>query len=280
MKNQKEKDKEIYSLAKEYLTNFLTSAGIAQKSLDEYLSIEKPKSLNEVYMRILESGKNRKMMKNVVEKAIGSVETYSPILCEFDTRLIIKKYGNDKESWNRIVEDFRKKPDAKMGEITQRCLVGQYFKVIISGAAFLSEFKKVEEFYSWVEVFDKDSNKRHEFFKNQKNRNTRWLKIDGFGLALACDFLKEIGYLNFSKPDIHLKGIFASLQFCEPNPNDITVIKIIERIAENVGVTPYNVDKVFWLIGSGNFYLHQKQLGRNGDEFIRNAFDNGFGREH
>jgi hypothetical protein len=34
-------------------------------------------------------------------------------------------------------------------------------------------------------------------------------------------------------------------------------------VAQNVGVTPYNVDKVFWLIGSGYFY-DDPQIGKNG----------------
>ena len=33
-------------------------------------------------------------------------------------------------------------------------------------------------------------------------------------------------------------------------------------------VTPYNVDKLFWLTGSGNFYLDGVRIGRNRDEFI------------
>ena len=33
-------------------------------------------------------------------------------------------------------------------------------------------------------------------------------EIDGFGFALACNFLRELGYENFSKPDVHLRKIF------------------------------------------------------------------------
>lgn len=34
-------------------------------------------------------------------------------------------------------------------------------------------------------------------------------------------------------------------------------------MASNVGVTPYNVDKLFWLIGSGNF-SGNPEIGLNG----------------
>ena len=34
-------------------------------------------------------------------------------------------------------------------------------------------------------------------------------------------------------------------------------------MARNADVTPYNVDKLFWLIGSGNFY-RDPQVGNGG----------------
>jgi hypothetical protein len=71
---------------------------------------------------------------------------------------------------------------------------------------------------------------------------------------LACDFLKELGYENFSKPDVHVKDILWAIGLCPWGPSDYEVFKAVARVARNVGVTPYNVDKLFWLIGSGNFY--------------------------
>jgi hypothetical protein len=41
------------------------------------------------------------------------------------------------------------------------------------------------------------------------------------------------------------------------------VFKAVARVASNVDVTPYNVDKLFWLIGSGNFYGNP-EIGNNG----------------
>ncbi len=34
-------------------------------------------------------------------------------------------------------------------------------------------------------------------------------EINGFGFALSCDFLKELGYEDFPKPDVHLRDIFT-----------------------------------------------------------------------
>ncbi|MBI9037600.1 MAG: hypothetical protein JEY97_05655 [Bacteroidales bacterium] len=43
---------------------------------------------------------------------------------------------------------------------------------------------------------------------------------------------------------------------------DYEILKAIERIAESNEVTPYNVDKLFWLIGSGKFYLEKQENGK------------------
>jgi hypothetical protein len=93
-------------------------------------------------------------------------------------------------------------------------------------------------------------------------------EILGFGFALACDFLKEIGFMEYGKPDVWLRKIFVSLELCPPEATDNELLKAIIRVAQNSGVTPYKVDKVFWLIGSGNFYMESKKTRRNADRFI------------
>ena len=63
-------------------------------------------------------------------------------------------------------------------------------------------------------------------------------EIDGFGFALACDFVKELGYENFSKPDVHVKDIFWALGLSPWGTNDYEVFKAVARVARNVNVTP------------------------------------------
>ena len=96
-------------------------------------------------------------------------------------------------------------------------------------------------------------------------------KIHGFGLALACDFLKELGYRDYSKPDTHLIKIFYELGLCESS-EPYEVYKSIREMAKVVGDDAYSVDKIFYLIGSGNFYLVEEikeKVGRNEDKFIK-----------
>ena len=55
--------------------------------------------------------------------------------------------------------------------------------------------------------------------------------------------------------------------------DDYQVFKAIVRVARSVGTTPYAVDKLFWLIGSGDFHLDDVKIGRHRDDFIRYAKD-------
>lgn len=93
-------------------------------------------------------------------------------------------------------------------------------------------------------------------------------EIDGFGFALACDFLKELGYRDYPKPDVHLIKIFSSLGLSESD-EQYDVYKSIIEMSEVVGEDAYTVDKIFWLISSGRFYLVNVNTGRNRDKFIR-----------
>ncbi|MFB6273972.1 MAG: hypothetical protein ABEL51_13860, partial [Salinibacter sp.] len=70
-----------------------------------------------------------------------------------------------------------------------------------------------------------------------------------YGFALACDFLKELGWVAYPKPDVHLNAIFSGLGFSDGT--DYATFKAIVRMAEVLYETAYAVDKLFWLIGSG-----------------------------
>lgn len=74
--------------------------------------------------------------------------------------------------------------------------------------------------------------------------------------ALACDFLKEIGYTNLVKPDIHMIEITKALtgKTEDGDCDDAVCFDILVKTAKKEGVQPYKLDKVLWLICSGKFY--------------------------
>jgi thermostable 8-oxoguanine DNA glycosylase len=91
-------------------------------------------------------------------------------------------------------------------------------------------------------------------------------EIFGYGFSLACDFLKELGFTNYVKPDVHLIDIFSGVGLSSKHVLDI--FQTASQIANDVNETPYAVDKAFWLIGSGNLYLVGKRFKTNKTQFI------------
>jgi len=161
-------------------------------------------------------------------------------------------------NWEQVLNDIEKhlNPIGKIRR-TPRSIWPQYCTTILYAAQFMTQFEKPDDFYNWVDFFDSDSRARAALPMLLGN------EIKGLGFALACDFIKGLGYVNFAKPDVHLRDIFIGLNLCPPKANYYQVFKAVIRLAKNAGVTPYKADKLFWLIGSGYFY-DDKYIGNNG----------------
>ncbi len=246
-----ERDRAAYALAKDYLLGFF-ALGVTAEVLDHYLSPTvaslRPTSLAGVYQRLLLSAQNRGMSSGVVGGAIGGLDALGPTLCGFDPPAIRRKYGDDS---GRVLDDIVRElqPHGKVRR-SARSIWPLFCRTVTSGAAFLSQFLSPSEFYAWVDIFDRDEIVRPALPLLLS------LEIEGFGFPLACDFLKEMGYFNFGKPDVHLKAILKGLGMAGQRDGDYEVFKAIGRIARHQAVSPYNVDKLFWLVGSGYFYDH------------------------
>ncbi|MEJ7843609.1 MAG: hypothetical protein WKF95_17740 [Rubrobacter sp.] len=258
--SQSEVDKAAYKLAKDFLTESLLRSKIEEDAfelIEKYLHIsaaDRPDSIDGIYHRILASGQNAGMKPTVIGGAIDGVHKLRPVLCDFEPVLVLEKYASEWEVFEDITTQL--KPRGNIDR-TSEGLWPRYCRTILSGAKFLSQFSSAEDFYEWVDFFDEDERARPALPMLVAQ------EIDGFGFALACDFLKGLGYENFSKPDVHVKDIFWAVGLCHFGTSDYEVFKAVARVARNVGVTPYNVDKLFWLIGSGYFY-DDEHIGNRG----------------
>ena len=75
---------------------------------------------------------------------------------------------------------------------------------------------------------------------------------------------------------MHVKELFGAIGLCARDAGDYEVFRAVARVAHNAGVSPYNADKLFWLIGSGYFYNdphigNNGRIGRHKKEFIEVA---------
>jgi thermostable 8-oxoguanine DNA glycosylase len=268
--NQQELDRAAYTLAKDFLLQSGADKGVTPELIEKYLHISAPRpdTLAALYERMLESAQSGNMNAGVIGGSIGGVGNLGPVLCDFEPAEVLEKYQSD---WEEVLDDVvaQLKPRGSIRR-TPRSIWPRYCRTILSSAKFLSQFESASDFYEWVDLFDRDERARAALLLLLDR------EIEGFGFALACDFVMGLGYENFSKPDVHIKDIFQRLGLCPWGTSDYEVFKAVARVARDIGVTPYNVDKLFWLIGSGYFYEdphigHKGRIGSLKKQFIEVA---------
>lgn len=246
--------------------------GFGENNLRRYMAPdkdrEKPPSINRIYQSILESAQNVQMSPNVIGGAIsgekGNIKPLGEFLFDFSPSKVFDAYGGISagELLERIIPTLVTQPHQDKRKLWLR-----YCKTIISAAKFLNQFSGHESFYEFVEGY------------YAQDRIKPFLpmllsyEIDGIGFALACDFLKEIGYSQYGKPDTHIKDIFIELNLLngvqkQSSKADYLSLKLIDEIAELNDVTPYAVDKMLWLVCSGEYYYEKRKIGNKKSEFI------------
>ena len=258
--------KGIYEFAKDFLLRELKRPD-AEKIIENYLSIpdksSTPVSIQKVFRGLLGSAQNANMTAGVIGGSLaGGVDSLGKVLFGFDPSKVVAAYGGDAE---KILDEIIATLNPR-GQIrrTPRSIWPKYARTILSAAAFLSQFKNGKDFNEWANHFYADSRSQAAL------PLVLGTEIEGIGYPLACDFLKELGYIDYGKPDVNIMDIFVGIGLCQDRASPYQFQKVISRIADGAGVSAYAVDKLFWLIGSGRFYSHPelKGFGRKKAKFI------------
>jgi len=257
--NRKERMQVVFKCGREYLFGLVAkhkelTAGIVNKHLKDRSSVFT--TLNSAN-NILISSSNRSMMKNVIN-FVEKEKSLKKILFGFNPHKIIRKYADEEE----LFEVFKRKYNIRNAK-SRKCLWRVFAGGIISGSRFLAAFKNRKELSAFLKQFS--------FNKYTKAALPMLIseEVRGFGMPLACDFLRELGY-DYPKPDVHLITIFSELGLSESD-NYYDVYKALVEMAETVKTDALMVDRVFWLISSGNFFMDQINIGRNRNKFINFA---------
>lgn len=259
--NQAGRDKAVYEAAKEYL---LEQSGVTPEMLERHLShtVEnRPETLGDIYKRLVASAQNAQMMPRVIGGSIGGTDKLERVLFGFNPTTVVERYPNTPDGAMQLFDSIKIKlhPRGKLNTEARSCWP-RFCRSVISGAVFLTKFKDADTFYKWAEEYDNVDSRRVEL------PQLIAAKVDGMGFALACDFIKDLGFYNFSKPDVHLRDILCGLGMS--GSKDIELFQSVSRIAENTGKTAYDVDKLFWLVGSGNLYLDGLSVRTSKTAFI------------
>jgi hypothetical protein len=261
----KKQDRLAYELAKGYLLDpEKYDSRVTSDLLDKYLKPgPSPKSLPDIYEHMLESAQNRNMVSGVIKGGIGEISNLRPVLCEFEPARILECYTNPDKLLDAFVEKLS--PKGKIRRVPNG-IWPNFCQTALQCAAVLKTFQSAESFYQWANEFECDPRARPALPLIIASR------VKGLGFALACDFIKELRFENYGKPDVQLIDIFAGLGLSD-DKNPYGVFCDIVRVAKHAGrnVTPFAVDKVFWLIGSGNFYEDHFQVESHKQQFIEYA---------
>jgi len=247
MKNWKKIDQTVFNSALAFLTqNNKISEEFIEKQMIAHS--KDPKSLSDLFYRILESAQNKQMSSRVIGESIGGIIALNKVLWNFNVNEVCEKFpiGSEDILLENIIQELNPK-----GKIRRESnsLWPQFCKTIVTAAQFISKFNDITDFKNWVQSFDQDIRSRASLPLLIS------VEITGIGFPLACDFLKELGYQNFGKPDVHVKYIFNQLNLVDSynSNNDYQVFNALTRMSLHVNKSSFEIDKIFWLIGSGKF---------------------------
>ncbi len=254
----------LYEYAVDYLKNH--TEGLTDSILNEYFKVNKVSSLDEAFRRGVASvvDSNRKTMANPIAYFKPNRKAaIDDVLCGFGLNAMRTKYGDDvNKLWNdfctQVVPDSEQSPRGAWYKFAEN---------IITLMAYLSGFKDIDDLYA---VFGnaKDVNAKIKLI------NTVSAKVRWWGFAMASNWIKDMGMIGFCKPDQHVRAIIDGIYQTGQEEKDVFT-KVIE-IAEECNISPFVLDRVLYLVGSGNFYGQghehiKKSYNGNEQDFI-NSF--------
>lgn len=234
----------VYDEAVDYL---LTFEAVDRGLLDDHLHDREGKaagSVEELYRGLLVSAQNRQGMPN----SIGDVSQLEGVLCDFDPARVRDRYASWEDVFRRVERSEVVSPPGRFDIENAHSHWVQFSKSVVSAADFLADFEDVAAFDALVSEVTSGEN-------SERADAPRLLsaEVHGIGFATACDFLKESGYRGFVKPDTHVRDIFVGAGVSDPDADDVELFDDAVAFASAIGATPYEVDKLFWIVGSGRF---------------------------
>ena len=235
---------------------------------EEVLGLFEPEcndSDESIFFGLCSSLQNSGQMNNSIKfndnKDGTNYDRIKKITFDFDVNEFCQKYNK----WEEVYNDLTNHGKFDNGTHKKETNWQKYAKGIFTGAKFLNNggFKIVKDLIflsnTISTVDDEIIHKINDVAKN----------IHGLGFALTCDWLKECGCLWLVKPDVHIKEVYrhlAGLPKDEIIPDNLVIKDMFDYslLIKSVDhtMTAYKLDKIIWLICTGNFYKYDIKIGR------------------
>ena len=240
--------KAVYEFSYDYLV--AKAEGILTKQqIDDFISTPDTKgmhSITEAYELLLAILQDFNRYPSVIKYAVRK-DVIKEILHGYDMNYISKLDPED------LMYTFK-----KHFQFDRDLMWLRYSKGVITGAQFMLRFKDYSEFKSVLDSFDVNDMTREALVLLLSR------KIFNMGFALACNWIKELGYYRYAKPDTHTTSICKALGLIKENDDDLACFEAMARVAKEANIEAYKLDKVWWLICSGNFYRYNVMLPEPG----------------
>ena len=266
---------EKYLTIKEIFDDLRIIAGIPD-NCNKLFEPEGACSNESIVERLCSSLQNSGQMRNSImfnEKNKENRDKIKEAVCDYDSAIFIKRYAN----WESLYDSFIKnglKDNGKNRQVKKEYSNNipltnweKYAKGLFEGINFLANnngFEIVKGLIDLTSTINKITDIEINKIKTISNY------IPGFGLALTCDWLKECGCTWLVKPDIHIIEVYKHLINSENDKikNEDLIIdmfdySILIQHEVDKSMTAYKLDKMIWLICTGDFYQYNIKIGRD-----------------
>lgn len=255
---------ELYNELVTMVEKLAEIAGVNKHQLQCYYFPEGTKQLNGengFLNRLAISLQNSGMMRNSIKyDDINNRSVIKNVLCNYNALKANNRYKSWKDIYySMLASGIKDKGLKKKKESNWE----KYCRGLYDGLRFLTKRNGEKTINKLI-----DTDNTIYLNDNIDMIKTIAKEIHGLGFALTCDWLKECGCMWLAKPDVHIKTVVNYMDNGNLNVqiSDSDVIKRVYQWAEVIDrkdVTPYKIDKIIWLLCTGNFYLNNKTIGRN-----------------
>lgn len=227
--------------------------------------------LSQVFAQLAFHGQNGAQIGNTVNFN-ANIVTLDNELCKFNPGEFLEKYNltdinKDNKEDNQIrIEDASETLSIRLCKALHRKAnnphLPRYAKTLLYSAIYVHSFKNKKEIIedlkkNYLKENYKDEEELIDYFREQIPA--------GFGVALACDFLKEFdNSFDLPKPDTHLMNTLNAFGInCK---KEYECINEMKNLTENINkslkdeekLTVYKFDRMIYLVCSQNFFLDKK----------------------
>ncbi len=215
---------------------------------EQWCDIHNPHiTLNHIFLRLITSCQNYYNMPNII-KFKQLKDKFAQVLEDFDYNKILQRYASSEHLYKTLAQHF----DFPLSDDPHHTW-REFSRSVMSSAKFMAKFESVADFRNLFESI------ATRFPTSQILPQLIRSEIYGLGETLSHDFIKELGYAEYAKPDITSKQLIHQIfENRDDKLEDPNITQKLCKIAYSANTTVYTVEKVLYLIATGKYTAPNK----------------------